>query len=286
MDGQGVVDLSWLAARLQRAGRRAGSGLGPGGKQRDRRDPAGRRGGGAGASLSRAPARRRGPGRRENPLRHQGARGGCSDAVGAQARRPEGRRRDRHGLGRGSRSATVSSAAAGRSAATGPAPRTSPGSSASASRPSLPGAIATAFPPVPRPLFSQSRPVLPPIQSTRWYSAAQTPPASEHPGLRDPRHPRRDGADPVRPRGRRGLVRLRLLLRQGPALACPRGDGRAAGARRRRHPGELRLEFDARRMPIASFRRAKSSSRPYMSGGRRRPERPRSPSRVSSTRGP
>ena len=64
VDGQGVVDLAWLAARLAAGGRRAGSRLASSGQQRDRRDPAGRRGGGARASPWRAPPRRRGPGRR------------------------------------------------------------------------------------------------------------------------------------------------------------------------------------------------------------------------------
>ena len=161
----------FLACRANGAGRRrAGSGLAPGGEQRDRRDPAGRRGGGAGAStiggLLHADAVQA-AGKIPCDIRALGA-----DVLTLSAHKlggPKGVGAIVAGLGPRSRSATAWSAAAGRSGATGPAPRTSPGSSASASRPSLPAATSRrVVPPVRRPLFStMPDAVLPPIATER-----------------------------------------------------------------------------------------------------------------------
>ena len=87
----GVVDLAALERLL--AGRVAAAGLADARQQRDRRDPAGRGGGGDRACRRRAPACRCGAGPGPDCLRFQGARRRSDDAVGAQDRRSAGRRR-------------------------------------------------------------------------------------------------------------------------------------------------------------------------------------------------
>ena len=87
----GVVDLDALERRL--AGVIAAAGLDHARQQRDRRDPAGRAGGRDRACGGRPAACRCGAGAGPDRLRFQGARRRSDDAVGAQDRRPAGRRR-------------------------------------------------------------------------------------------------------------------------------------------------------------------------------------------------
>ena len=70
---------------------------------------------------------------------------------------------------------------------------------------------------------------------------------AQHARFRRARRRRRDAADRPRSRRRRRVVRLGLFVGQGDAVARAGGDGRRAGARRRRDPGQLRLGFARRR---------------------------------------
>ena len=65
--------------------------------------------------------------------------------------------------------------------------------------------------------------------------------ASEHVELRHSRAFGRDRADRARSRRRRGVVRRRVLVGQGQAVACAGRDGRRRDARARRFARELRL---------------------------------------------
>ena len=88
--------MAWsisLRSKRRLAGRVAAAGLAHARQQRDRRRPAGRAGGRAGACRGRPAACRCGAGAGQDCLRFQGARRRPDDAVGAQDRRAAGRRR-------------------------------------------------------------------------------------------------------------------------------------------------------------------------------------------------
>ena len=95
VDRDGIVDLAALRALLSEG--RAGSRLGDARQQRDRRDPAGRRGRRACSSSRCARTQRCHPGGGTHSCRYRRAWRRRADALGAQDRRPARRRRHRQG---------------------------------------------------------------------------------------------------------------------------------------------------------------------------------------------
>ena len=93
-DGVASIERPAGAPRARRLAKGANAAGGPdGGQQRDRRDPAGARGGRTGARRRRPAACRCGAGAWQDVARYQGVGGRSSGGVGAQDRRSHGRRR-------------------------------------------------------------------------------------------------------------------------------------------------------------------------------------------------
>ena len=212
------------------AGRAPASRLDPGREQRDRRHPAGCRGGRADPSRGRASAQRRRPGRRQNPLdsRRSGRMSSRFLPISSAGRRASA---PSSWPPTASSSPIASFAAAGRSGAIGPAPRTSPASSASALRPRLrPAHPGRSGPQAGR---TPERCATPPRRALRAHRAGRGRVRRRRRRLPNtlafaiPGHAGRDGADPVRSRRRRPVLRLGLLVGQGQAFSCARCHGRA-----------------------------------------------------------
>ena len=254
----GRVDLDWLERRLPPSRTRAFSTAGR--EQRDGRDPAGHRGGGAAPRRGRLRLLRRGADGRAYRLRHRRAGRRRAHAVGPQDGRSQGRRR----VDRGAR-------------------RDQPGRAAHAGR--RPGARRTRGHRIRRgDCGFRRRGARVPCRVGRGagaaLSAARSPDngrpfgrrrcgglcrdraaAAQHGLLRRSRRRGRDADDRARSRRRRGEFRLGLLLGQGGAVACAGGDGSTSRAGARRDPFEPRLGVGEKRTSIASLRRSRASWR-------------------------
>ena len=173
----------------------------------------------------RAVSLRRGAGRRQNSAGRRRDRRRSGQPVGAQDRRPAGDRRARREPAAPSR--TRCCAAAGRSAAAAPAPRTCPASPVSPPPPMPPwpaspnttgcagcaiGLETAALEAVPRGAGDRRRRAAP----------------AEHDRARPARHRGRDANHRARSRRRDGQRRRGLLVGQGRAEPCAERDGAAA----------------------------------------------------------
>ena len=222
------------------AARRAASG-----EQRDRRRPAGRRGGRACPRGRRLPLLRRGAAGRSSRLRHRRPLRRCARAFRPQDGGAEGGRRagDRP-LGLEPRRA-AEFAAADRNAARVAALRTLRRLRALAPR-SAPAAPMCRSPSGSRRFAagsSGSSGRRPPMRSC----SATRRPIAQHAVFRSPRRRGRDPDHRARPRRRCGQLRLGLLLGQGDAVARACGDGRQAGTGAGSDPAEPRLRLHRRR---------------------------------------